>query len=159
MSAITRGVLVGLLLAGAVAGAAAFPHFLAGPESTQTPSFAVLPGASRPAIVRAAGLPPAHVAVAPPPVVLHRAPVPRPVVPAPAPIVVHHVPKAVHVAPVAKPTAPATPAAPAAPAAPATPAQPAEAAATSTEPVRLIAVATSTPAPTPALGSSGNGPP
>src|SRR6202035_1385949 len=52
MIAITRGVAVTVLLAGAVAGTTAFPRFFAGPGGGETPSF-VLPGAAaQPAIVR-----------------------------------------------------------------------------------------------------------
>ena len=103
MRAITRGVVAAVLLAGAVAGAAAFPHFLAGPGGSQTARVAPLPGGTQPAIVHAATLPrpvivPAAVArafevrIAPlpanvkqKPIVIHRiAPPPR-VTPEPAP--------------------------------------------------------------------------
>src|SRR5690349_4394653 len=108
MSAITRGVVATVLLAGAVAGAAAFPHFLAGPGGRQTALVAPLPGGTEPSIVHAPTLPqPAQVVplpaivsaavarvsvvrIAPPPsrlepIVIHRiAPLPR-VAPEPAP--------------------------------------------------------------------------
>jgi hypothetical protein len=54
MSAITRGVVGAVLLAGAVAGAAAFPHLLAGPGGGETVPVAPLPAAAQPAIVHAA---------------------------------------------------------------------------------------------------------
>src|SRR5581483_8785925 len=134
MSTITRGVLAGLLLAGAVAGAAAFPRFLAGPAATQTPSsFSVLPAASPPAIVRAHTLPP-------PPPRRHRlvvapvalgglratAPAPASAAPAPAParIVVHPIPKPVHVAPKPVTTITASPPPRPTPVQPPTPASP-----------------------------------
>ena len=82
MSAITRGVVAAVLLAGAVAGASAFPRLLAGPGGGQTPTFAVPRAASQPAIVRAPAVPALHVtpvvapltAVAAAPVVLRRPP-------------------------------------------------------------------------------------
>lgn len=163
MSTITRGVIAGVLLAGAVAGAAAFPRFLAGPAATQTPSFSVLPAASPPAIVRAPAL------LAPAPkrhrlAVVAAAVVPvrslPPAAPAPTPIVVHPVPKPVRVEPKPAPTKPPTPPpvtihppAPAPPPAAPAPAQ-AVAAQSSAQPVRLAASAAPPPpppaAPTPA---------
>ena len=53
----TRGGRSDLLLAGAVAGAAAFPRFLAGPGTSPTPTFAALPADGGPSLVRAAALP------------------------------------------------------------------------------------------------------
>jgi hypothetical protein len=103
MSAITRGVVAAVLLAGAVAGAAAFPHFLAGPDGGQTAQVALLPEGNQPVIVHAATLPrpvivPATVARAfavriaplpanlkPKPVVIHRIAPPSRVAPEPAP--------------------------------------------------------------------------
>ena len=137
MSAITRGVVAAVLLAGAVAGAAAFPRFLAGPEGSQTPALAMLPGGAAPAIIRAAPLPVqrrsaplelvpvriARVSIAP------LAPVTKPKPkPQPQPIVVQRVappaartPAAVtEIAPVAAAPTP-TPAPAPAPAAPAAP--------------------------------------
>jgi hypothetical protein len=123
-----------VLLAGAVAGAAAFPRFLAGPDSGQTPPFALLPGGTAPAIVRAAPLPvrpsaplelvpvriarvsitPAAQPVAKPtpksrPVVVHHVapPAPRPApepAPAPAPAVARTPAVVVEVAPATVPT-------------------------------------------------------
>lgn len=78
MSAITRGFVAALLLAGAVAGVVAYPRILAGSGSAQTPSFVVPSLSSQPAIVRAQPLPvkPAFRAAAAPivlaPVVLSR---------------------------------------------------------------------------------------
>ena len=135
MSAITRGVVAAVLLACAVAGAAAFPRFLAEPGGDQTTQVAPLPAGTEPAIVYAPTLPepvlvPAAVArafgarIAPlpgnlRPVVIHRvAPPPRvapepapapPPAPAPAPAVVQV--SAPAVIPVAAAPAPATPAA------------------------------------------------
>ena len=98
MRTITRGVVVTVLLAGAMACAAAFPRFLAGPDGRQTPTYRVLPGAAQPAIVHAQALPvpkpapsiavePLHVAVA----VVR--PLPSPPVRLPKPIVIRHVPQ------------------------------------------------------------------
>ncbi|MDE3190877.1 MAG: hypothetical protein KGL94_08675, partial [Acidobacteriota bacterium] len=77
MSAITRGVVAAVLLAGAVAGAAVFPRIFAGPGTAQTPSSAfVLPREmSGPVIVRAQPLP------APAPAVHAPRPAATPVVP------------------------------------------------------------------------------
>jgi hypothetical protein len=63
MSGITKGVVAAVLLAGAVAGAAAFPRFLAGPGDNQTPAIAVPQGVATPAIVRARPLPVPHAAI------------------------------------------------------------------------------------------------
>ena len=134
MSAITRGVVAAVLLAGAVAGAAAFPHFLAGPGGHQTALVAPLPGGTEPSIVHAPTLPePAHVVPLPvivpaavarvsvvriaplhprlKPVVIHQiAPPPRVAPePTPAPAVVQATAPAV--IPVAAAPAPPTPAA------------------------------------------------
>ena len=141
MSAITRGVIAAVLLAGAVAGAAAFPRFLAGPDGGQTPPLAMLPGVTAPAIVRAAPLPvqrpsaplelvPVRIARVfispvgrsapkPTPVIVHRAPPPvQPQIapePTRAPITPApaRAPAVVEVAPVQVPApAPAAPASP-----------------------------------------------
>jgi len=99
MRAITRWVVLAVLLAGAVAGTAVFPRFLAGPDVRRTQTYRVLPGAAQPAIVHARALPvpkPApRIAVGPLPVAV--AAVVRPVpVPAPRrskPIVIRRVPR------------------------------------------------------------------
>jgi len=113
MRAITRGVVATVLLAGAVAGAAAFPHFLAGPGGSQTARVAPLPGGTQPAIVHAATLPrhvivPASVARA---FAVRIAPLPS----NPKPIVIHPIAPPPRVAPEPSPapTAPASTPAPA----------------------------------------------
>lgn len=156
MSGITRGVVVGLLLAGAVAGAAAFPRLFAGPGNDQTPGFALVPAAAQPAIVQAPALPlprlrlslpTKHVAVAP---VVQRA---APVHIASKPIVIHHiVPPAPVVTTPAKAPAPAPkPVETPIPAAAPVPAPPARSVAANPVPT--------TPAAPPPLGSDHYGPP
>src|SRR5581483_6136718 len=157
MSAITRGVVAGLLLAGAVAGAAAFPQLFAAPGSVQTPRFALVPGASRPAIVQARALPvrrlrprPVVAPVAAAPIVHRAAPAaqaPARVAPKPQPkpSVAHRVARPTPAVPAPAPApAPAPPSTPA-PSAPA-PSGPAAASAPP-PPVRTIADAQPTTAP------------
>jgi len=158
MSTITRGAVAGLLLAGAVAGAAAFPRFLAGPAGTETPSLAVVPAASPPAIVRAHALPA-------PPATRRRLPVAlvqvRALPHAPAaqpPVVVHPVAKPVQIAAKPAPAPSSTPPPPPAPIRAPSPAPPPAstaqaqtvAAPSPPEPVRLTASAAPPTAPAPA---------
>src|SRR5581483_7753383 len=109
-----RGVVAVLLLAGAVAGASAFPRLLAGPGGGQTPTFAVPRAASQPAIVHAPAAPPLHVA----PVVqtVRTAIVVAPLMrrPAPAIAVIRTTPRSIVPHPVALQPAPAPAPAPAA---------------------------------------------
>jgi len=150
MIAITRGVVAAVLLAGAVAGAAAFPRFFAGPGGGETPSFALPGAAAQPAIVRAPALPAPHVAPTVPivvtPLVLHPAQAVAPLRPKPRPIVIRRV----------------TPPAPAKPAAPApTPTRAPASATASSAPVVIAAPAAPVmrPAPItpPAPDTNGNG--
>ncbi|MGH3000672.1 MAG: hypothetical protein ACRDNM_15345, partial [Gaiellaceae bacterium] len=95
MSAITRGVVAAVLLAGAVAGAVAFPRILAGPGGGQTPSFALPATASQPAIVRAQPLPAPgptfRVSIAPVLPVVHAAHIVQVAPERPKPIVIRRV--------------------------------------------------------------------
>ena len=151
MIGITRGVVVVLLLAGAVAGAAAFPRLFAGPGNGQTPSFALVPAAAQPAIVQAPALPLPRVRLSPPAErVVVAAAVHRPT---PAPARVHVAPKAIVIRRIVPP-APVTPAsetpAPVTPAPVPSPSKtPIPAAAPAPPPARSIAAA-SAPAVVPA---------
>jgi hypothetical protein len=181
MSAITRGIVAALLLAGAVVGAVAIPRFVAGPGSAQTPSFAVAPNDSQPAIIRAQPAPvqslptvrlaaapvagiasivvqPAQVTALPQavrPIVIHRVPPPARVAPKPAPATPPAQAPEPTPAPEPAPAAPVpTPSAPTA----ATPPPPKkEQAAPSPAPAPAPAPTPSTPAPAPSPKEHGHG--
>jgi hypothetical protein len=115
MSAITRGIVGAVLLAGAVAGAVAFPHLFAGPGGGQTAQIVPLPPATQPAIVHAATAPepvqiPVQVVVTPA-VIAHVSVVPiaRPAAAKLKPIVIHPIAPSPRVAPEPAP-APVAPA-------------------------------------------------
>jgi len=150
------------MLAGAVAGASAFPRLLAGPGGGQTPTFAVPRAASQPAIVQAPAVDPLHVAPVVQPVESAIAVAPLVRRPAPTVAALQTKPRSIVIHPVALQPAPAptpTPAPAAAPVVVAAPAPPQVAPADTTKGNgkakghdkkgdRVIAVAPAAPAPT-----------